>query len=251
MRALTWLYLSLLISSCSRWAEAPDLTLVPVPQKERPPLQLALRHLETPMGGGEPRPVTDAIVSIDHAEVFAVLFPYGRSAMVVPRPKAFDLYVVRIDFTLHPPAGDKRLKEVSLGISLKDPKAVGLDVFPKRLDSAREVPRSLQVKTLQLQPRRDDSGPIAAEGLEPVVVGFQRGNKEASWTLQGPDGTHLRPGPRRVFLLVRTSPGGQTLRGTVYCQGTAETRKINQWWSFPEPQTDRQSLEVDLLGPAR
>jgi hypothetical protein len=252
MRNESWLCLALLGFSCS-WpalpkAASPDLALVRVPQKEQPPLELELRHLETPMGGGQPRPITDAIVSIDHKEVFAVHLPAGQ---VTALSAASGLYLVRIDFTVHPPERPKRIKEVKLEISLRDPKAAGLDVFPKRLTDSREVPRSLQVKTNQLQPRRDDTGQIAAEGLEPVVIGFQRGKGEAYWILQGPGGAPLKPGPRRVFFLVRTPAANRVLRGVVRCSGNAETWLAGQWWSYPKPEVDWKLLEVDLLDPDR
>lgn len=248
MRLWNWLCFTIALCFFGCWP-APTRALdlepapvpVPVPQQKRLPLDLELLHWETPTGGGQPRPVTDAIVSIDRTDVFA-LDP--------PAPETLNLHLVRIDFTLHPQNAEKRLKEIRLKISWKNPSTPGLDVFPKRLSTSREVPQSLQIKDREIQPRRDDAGPITAEGLEPVVIGSQRDGKEAFWIFQGADGAPVRPGFRRVYLLVQTPAESRTLKGAIQFEGKAEVHVGDHWQALPQPQTDPRSLEVDLLDPS-
>jgi hypothetical protein len=213
-----------------------------------------LESTDIQMGTEPPRRITEGSLSIDGERIFwlAPLEMRQGAMMLSAAAKAAQLYLVKVDFTLHPLTEGKVFKEVKMRVDLAgDAHDVELvDLFPKRLESGAERPRTLMVTAAPaLVGVTDLSGILPIDELLPSVTGFRETpakGQGCSWTFKGVDGGAVAPGSRSVYLLLKGARCLASVTGSISYEATVGIEMRKTWWSR-HSESHAVSFQVGLI----
>jgi nucleoside phosphorylase len=143
----------------------------------------------------------------------------------------WDLYLISIPFTLHPPYQHSTYDRFSFFVELDtSTQAIAQDLFPKHvltpIASDTEYTISPMGTFQQLSPDTPPSGPrFRIELLQPKILAFGQGLPNFYWRYEAPgNGTGIQPETKYVFLIVRVPSGTTSIHGTIHCKATLTVR---------------------------
>jgi hypothetical protein len=252
MNRLAYLTLFVVLAEMSAGAAQATgaVAIVPLAGEAQVPQILELRSFDQQMGNQPPKSNLEGSLSVDGYQLFSVLAPeliHAQAPRLVPieKPDATDLYLVRIDFTLHE-LERRAYQQVTLRVMLSDPGAEVIDLFPKQLAGLLDAPKTLLVTSaIELMGVGDRSGAIPLDDLRPVVRGYRDGRQGIYWIFNGLDGSYVSPGSRSVYYLLRVPRSANRISGSIAYEAKLELRWMYILWQR-DAKTDNNGFTLAL-----
>jgi hypothetical protein len=226
----------------------PAFDIVPVPAGEQEAQIVELRRQEEQMGG-QPRVILEGKLSLDGAQAHRLL-PHASAAPALAPviPRGSQLYLVKVDFTLHKLAERKICREMIFYLSLEDPDTAFVDLFPKHINSVRDRPQSLTVsRTAQLMGVADRSGPFPLDELVPEVTGYRDDVRTLYWVFRpAREGDSIAQGTRSVFFLLRLPEQRATASLAMRSEADIGSYLFGELWWPGSSKTEARMIAVRL-----
>jgi len=139
----------------------------------------------------------------------------------------WDLYLVSIPFTLHPPYQHSTYDRFSFFVELDaSTTAIAQDLFPKHVLTPISSDTEYTISpTGTFQKLTSDTPPSSPrfrmDPLHPKILAFGQGSQNFYWRYEDPgSGTGIQPETKHVFLVVRVPSGTTFICGTFHCKAT-------------------------------
>src|SRR6266566_1462080 len=158
----------------------------------------------------------EGLISFDwesfHLAFIPLAEPSEHHAFILPDRTLWDLYLLIMPFTVHPPSGEKYYQDVRFYIDVSLSSAKAFDFLPHTMFTVEEIS-----KHYFFPPNIEVQFP----DVRPVVISSGKGESLFYWTFQpSPSQSALVPGTKHALAILQLPTGTPFLQGTIYYEAT-------------------------------
>lgn len=211
---------------------------------------LELISRDTSLGPNQP-PIEEleGRVTVGRCEIYPLSSAESEAPLASDRNRV-SLYLVRFPYSLHPPEGSRRFKQVEIHVDLTGGKATAFDLFPVEVEPGGETPEDFAIspegrfgtRTPRILVR---GWQIRSPSFKPVIRAFGRGEPQFYWVFTSEEDQGVAPGTRDLLAVLEVARETSVLPVEVRYRATVAKELFGQWFST-KARSGRLPLRFDL-----
>lgn len=178
-------------------------------------------------------------VTIGKPLLYKLEEPTGDMAqLLAPNGQHWRFYLVVFRFTIHPPPGQRRYREMAFKVALSDSRITAFQLLPERVANEEDVNKGFDIGFSISLPVGGDASAKATKTvqftrLRPVITAFGDGESEFYWLYTAPSDMPVEPGARRTAAVLQVPFETERLIATIRWGIDLERSVFDQWRNIP------------------